>query len=152
MRRILFLSLLLFLSAARQAQGPVYIIHADQGMLEMKSKQTAILMLEEVDQTVPFIYSHPVRRVGAQNLTEFMRVWAAGDRLQYENDPPDAHLFYYDARGGDYVDLLVELTSVAYTEGATSMSFELRFLSDQPDIKENLGEVTLFIDCYPFCI
>ena len=137
---------------SKKAQGPVYIIHSDEGSLTMTHESEAVLELKEVDQTVPYVFSHPVRKIGAERLPEFMRVWTAGGKLQYDKDPPDAHLLYYDKSLGDYIDLFVELLETSYDEDMRSISFRIHIFTENPKIKENLGEVTLFVDCFPFCV
>lgn len=136
----------------KAAQGPVYIIHSDSGSLQMKENNGAVLMLNDIDQTVPFVYSHPKRRIGAQILPEFMRIWASGNKLQFDEDPPNAHLLYYYSPKIGFVDLFVELLQVNYNEKENHIRFDLRFLQKPEHIKENLGEVTLFVDCFPFCV
>lgn len=155
MRRcfLFFLLWIALLSAdGRKTQGPVFILHSDKGSLQMVGKYEALLLMQEVDQTVPFVYSHPVRRIGAEHLTEFMRVWAAGGQLQYDKDPPDAHLLYYDTHEGDYVDFFIELLDTSYEADMNSLTFKIRFFNDRVPNKEDLGEVTLFVDCFPYCV
>lgn len=154
MKQLLFSVMLLLLltsTSQREAQGPVYIIHSDEGSLLRDGKKGGLLIMQQVDQTVPFVYSHPRRRVGAEHLPDFMRVWASGNQLQFNNDLPDAHLLYYNSSIGDYINLLVELTELDYNEKQNSIQFKILFKEENPTVKEDLGEVTLFVDCFPFC-
>ncbi|MCP5469444.1 MAG: hypothetical protein H7A36_02945 [Chlamydiales bacterium] len=140
---------------SKSAQGPIYIIHSQQGQLTPTGDgREGMLDLSQVDETVPFVYSHPVRRVGAQRLDEFLRIWAAGGKLQYTNDPPDAHLLYYDEHKDAYTNILIEILHIDGNrdDDNEALSFEIRCLEEDRLKGEILGEVTLFIDCFPFCI
>ena len=154
---LFYATLLLFfktpvMAQVRLAEGPVYIIHSDAGALQIESDDKAVLIMSDIDQTVSYVYSHPKRRIGAELLPEFMLIWASGNKLQYDKDPPDAHLLYYYSPKIGFVDLFIELLDVNYNQKENTIHFELHFLSKPEHIKENLGEVTLFVDCFPFCV
>ena len=152
MRLLFCLALLICTSArAREDVHPIYILHCNKAEFNPIGKQQAVLILHSPDQTVPYIYSQPTRRVGAERLVEFMRVWAPNGILQYDQEPPTGHLLYFDKHKREYINLLISIQNAEYNQDVTSLSFQLGFFIEDPYIPENIGEVTLFIDCFPYC-
>jgi|GEM_PF-5468202 len=153
MKKILIFALFLLsvTGFAREKGGPVYIMHADVGLFRMINESEGMLILHNLSQTVPFVNNEQTLKIGARRLTEFMNIWAAGGKLRYD-DPPDAQLLYYSNLKATYIDFLVELTEISFSEDMSSITFKVNFFQEASSIPNELGEVTLFIDCFPFCI
>ena len=152
------LALLLLLATPLLAQEkpsntPVFILQAESATITPTPDTTqAFLTLHHVNHTVPIIYCAPTKRVRAEKLDTFLSVWAAGDKLQYATDPPDAQLFHYNNNEGRYDRLFVELLNIEYEIEKGDITFIVRSLSGDTFTKANLEAATLFVDCYPFCI
>ncbi len=154
MKKLLICALFLIsvTAFAREIRGPVYIIHADVGLFRMINESEGMLILDNLSQTVPFVNNQKTFKIGARRLTEFMNIWAAGGKLHYNDDPPDAQLLYYNQIKAAYVELLVELVEISFSENMSSITFKVNFFQQASSIPNELGEVTLFVDCFPFCI
>lgn len=157
MKKALFLTIFAFSFflplEAKQARGPVFILHARRGsILPLKDPSLAKLIMNQVDQTVPFVYSHPTRRVGVEKISKFLQRWQSGKKLEYDRDPPDAYLLFYDEKNRDNTQLFIELLDMEFEEEIGVLIFKIRSLTDQPLEKRLTGEMTLFVDCFPFCL
>lgn len=115
------------------------------------SKNLYSLTLHDIAPYVNYFTDRPVRKTGLLPIDKFTQLWTNTDANNFKVDPPNVAIESVSIKfliHRKNVKMVAEVTNPKYDAVSHSITYQLRFLTEAPNIKKpvHLGYTVLFFD------